>query len=41
MSAATHDGHLSRLLVHALTVFGLHRPTCLLFYYSGYLIVAF
>ena len=28
-SAATHYGHLSRLLVHTLPVFGLHRPTSL------------
>ncbi|HBV84256.1 MAG TPA: hypothetical protein DEB74_15960, partial [Lachnospiraceae bacterium] len=25
-SAATDNGHLSGLLVHSLTVFGLHRP---------------
>ena len=39
-SAAAHDGHLSRLLIHTLPVFGLHRPTCLLLYHRGYLIVA-
>ena len=33
-------GHLSRLLVHTLTVFGLHRPTSLLLYHRGYLITA-
>ena len=40
-SAAAHDGHLPGLLVHTLTVFGLHRPTCLFLYHCGYLIVAF
>ena len=40
-SAAAHDGHLPGLLVHTLPVFGLHRPTCLLLYHRGYLIVAF
>ena len=39
-SAAAHDGHLSRLLVHTLPVFGLHRPTSLFLYHRGYLIVA-
>ena len=39
-SAATHDGHLACLLVHSLTVFGLHSPTSLLFDHRGYLIVA-
>ena len=40
-SAATDDGHLSGLLVYPFTVFGLHRPTCLLLNHCGYLIVAF
>ncbi len=38
--ATTNYGHLSRLFVHSLTVFGLHRPTRLFLDHCGYLIVA-
>ena len=38
--AATHNGHLARILVHPFPVFGLHRPTCLFLDHCGYLIVA-
>ena len=38
-SAATHNGHPACFLVHLLTVFGLHCPTCLFFDHCGYLIV--
>ena len=37
--AATHNGHLARLLVYTFPVFGLHRPSRLLLDHCGYLIV--
>ena len=35
--AAPYYGHLSGLLVHLFSVFGLHSPTCLLLDHRGYL----